>query len=419
MSHESEPSRALHSDAGLSAGEASGQLEATGPDRIRLYYPKFDTYAQHGAYDAVLELKLLLLMAHRVILPPSHLLRNPHAHTELAADRQFLDLLDAGGIWTSVHEDHRDTEDFLSERRVDNRRVAVFLRRFPFEHRVTYVQSRLFRRTFEAGLMGSEPLQQHLSTQGTSARLVTSLADNLYRMGEGEKIALTRDNLFDWYSRNAEPATRPVLRRYTGYCYYYAGALGNQAAVVPSPFFQEPALMPRLGFYGVNQAYDPEGFRLFLNELGIEEDTIRALRSVDVRHIRESPAHEHFIWLYYRLAREAESRPEAVWDLLIDHHRARDLTFKTVLGREVHGIAALPAIGSAVAAALLVGAPALAVSIVVLGGLCSYYVSTWKEPTRPRTAQMIVDILHGARWPMSLFLDRLIRVQTRRHLWGL
>lgn len=418
MSHGNRPPRALQSGAGLSAGGDPSRLEAAEPDRIRLYYPKFDTYAQHGEYDAVLELKLLLLMAHRVILPPSHLLRNPHAHTELADDPQFLELLDAGGIWTSVHEDQRDTEDFLAERNIDSRKLAVFLRRFPFEHRVTYVQSRLFRRTFGAGLMGSEPLQRRLSSQGTSARLVTSLADNLYQMGQGEKVALTRDNLFDWYDRNAEPGTRPLLRRYTDYCYYYAGALGNRAAVVPSPFFQEPALMPRLGFYGVNPAYDPGGFRLFFNELGIEDDTIRALHSADVRHIRESPAHDHFIWLYYRLAHEAASRPEAVWDLLMDHHRARDLTFKTVLGREVLGLAALPAIGSA-AAAVLVGAPALALCIVVLGGLCSYYVSTWKEPSRPRTAQMIVDVLHGARWPMSVLLERLVRVQTRRHLWRL
>lgn len=395
--------------------EVTWQFTEPQPEQIRLYYPKLDSLVDHGKYDLLSELKLLALMSNYIILPPSHLAYTDYVTNALSKDSEFLGLLETDAFLTSIHEDHKDTDDLLAELRIDSRELSKLLHRIRWEHRVTYTQSRVFRHVFREGLLDSKLLQERLMAASASPRIGMKLADCLYDMGSGTKIALTRNNLNTWYRKNVSVETYRILKRYSDYCYYYAGAVGNNATVVHSPFFHDVELMPASGFYGHNPAYDAQLFRFFLNELGIENDTIRNLSTSDIKAIRSSPAHNDFVWLYYRLAKEAEKNSEELLLILREYHACHELSFKTIVGQRLTRIGILAGAISGAGAVMLRETKWLTCLLVAFAALCTN-ISNWKQPQKPNCVQHIIDTVYHARWPMSILIDKLISYQTRRHV---
>jgi len=390
---------------------------SNGLEQIRLYYPKLDLLANHGPYDLLTELKLLQLMSHIVILPPSHIVENSDVISRHIENKTFLDLIESPGVITTIHENHRDSDDFLAERQVKSKDISHFLRRIKFEHRVTYTQSRVLRHVFHNGLVNSHALQQRLVAGSESSKVGKKLADSLYEKGQDERIVLTRGDVLRWCEDNATPAVSEIVKLYIDYCYYYAGAVGNDAIMVDSPFFSDRELLPALRAYGFNQAYNPLIFKMFLNELGIENRTIQNLRLSDIQKIRQSPAHNDFVWLYYRLTKEAMNSPDDVLSLLREYYRCHDLTFKSILGRRLQQISCVTGTTATAVGAFLGGIPWIVCGLVVMGGLC-YYIGNWKDPPKPRSVQHLIDIFYGARWPMSILVDKLKMLQIQRQSRG-
>jgi hypothetical protein len=384
---------------------------------VRVYYPKLDAEVDHGEFDLVLETKALLLMSHDVVFPPGHLTASRERVSQLLMTPEFIELVElrseTGGILTSIYEDHRDTYDFLHDSRNYSPLNQNLLSRFQFRHRNPVAQSRLFRSTFETGLRRSEILQRQLLQLVGSVRVVDQILDELDAMRRGAKIALSREGLRRWAERTVAPEVRMLLLRYGSYCYYLAGAVGNSASVVPSKFFltAERPLWHGDGFYSPHPAYDPELFLAFLEGLGVERATIRALPPETLVRIRESRAHELFRWWYYRLAEKVAADPLSAVELLRRDYRRCDERLRDTLDKHFKLLrvgVALGATGSAV-----FGRKALSCILAALSALTIYAERLWRGPLRPKAVGSLMELLYGAIGPMSLLVDRLRVVQSK------
>ena len=303
-----------------------------------IYYPYYDLINRgliNKNVDHILNIKLLLLLADKVLLLTSHLLNSSIIEIN-ALSYAFHDFVADGKIVTVLYEGQNSVEDYTASKveQQDNRLIRdqyilksdLLLRNlFDCKPEIIQVDNSQERKQFQSlytetnialakesknktliqtALLFQEELQNRTEREGTSLH-IDQINKLIIKLVKEKKISR---NHSDFLFRNQVGA------------YYYCGSIAHSSVVAYNPYFLDINFgeTTKNTPYHSSRAFSPEFLLNLLLGLHIinSKDDIRNLSNKDIDIIRNSSAWSSFQSTFNLLQDEAD-----ILSLLLSHEQ--------------------------------------------------------------------------------------------------
>lgn len=292
-----------------------------------IYYPHLDL-ENRGLLkittDHVVNIKLLTLMADRVLVLSSHLL-DAKADSLYMIKNGLSSFIADGKIETVLYNGYHTLEDYLYHK---TEAITSQPLRMEYQRKADYIATQIFHNKNDFISVNNEQERAQFHTVYVDTNLnkarqtgntwlihsALELRDEIYKRKDQKATYLTlpeiNQAIFDLVeSGQIKEKYYPFFLSNQIGAYYYCGSLANSAITAFNPYFDEirfDEISSQIG-YRSTRAYDPTFFMNVLINLNIinDSDDIKYLSSKDVDTIRKHKAWEDFQDLFSILYDEA------------------------------------------------------------------------------------------------------------------
>lgn len=392
---------------------------------VTIYYPHLDLETKGllaNNINHVLNIKLLLLLADRVLLLPSHLVYTEFAKLQ-SLKKYLIDFFESGKIVTSIHlgqntlNDHYAEKIHLAQSKQEQNRLVILSE---------FILSELFSES--PPLIKRDNNQEICRFQivfndinknsiiGTkNTRLIRSVElfeTAFFNKSESCETFLTIQDVENLYNELFTIGKIPrshvdFLRKNMIGAYYYCGSLANHAITAYNPYFvgiQFDVISNDIPFRS-NNAYNPDFLLDILLGLDVIScpDELLQLTSLDYDHIKQHTAWREFLSLFSHLYDHAFLLSSLISQE--QNKQKRIDKIKTVLYNLLYGMSDMAF--STIIGLVLNGWIGVALGLILMTEGVFFNESKFGKRAQFITVDKFVDKIIAAREPLYVMTSRL------------